>query len=487
MSLAMNPLSKHTNYRTAPIAARASTLRQSGSRSSIISITGLLFAIAASFLAPANLAAQSPSQTTVAASGTVFAITNAKIYTLAGPIIENGTVVIRDGKIAAVGAGVAAPADAQVIDARGFEVYPGLFDPITGMGLGEVDQVLSTQDTTETGEYNPDVVAATAVNPASAHIPVTRAAGITHVVSVEGIGGLDSQSGGGMIAGQASAINLAGWTMADMAIEKSVAMALYWPSINPIQFDFATLSFKTKPYTEEKEAYDKQVNELADWLDRARHYAQAVAKGAPANYERDLKLEALIPVVQGKKPVLVFADTARDIRNSVEFCTKQNLKMILAGGAEAWKEKALLKQKNIPVILDPTMRLPDQEDYPYDKPMTQPAELVAAGVPIAFASFNTDFSRRLAQQAGNAVAYGLGRDEALKAVTLNAAKMFGLDDRLGTIEPGKMANVIVTDGDVLELRTQLRYLFIQGKLTSLDNKHLQLYEAYRKRPKASAP
>ena len=354
--------------------------RRSALRSSLIAVAGLLLAIAAPFLAPVNLDAQSASQSPAAASSKVFAITNAKIYTLAGPAIENGTLVIRDGKIAAVGAALAAPADAQVIDAKGLEVYPGLFDPITGMGLGEVDQVLSTQDTAETGDYNPDIVAATAVNPSSVHIPVTRAAGITHVLSVEGVGGLDSQSGAGMIAGQASAINLAGWTMADMAIDKSVAMALYWPSITTNEFDFATFTYKTKPYTEAKETYDKQINELSDWLDRARHYAQAVDKGAPANYERDLKLEALIPVVQGKKPVLVFADTARDIRNSVEFCSKQNLKMILAGGAEAWKEKALLKQKSIPVILDPTMRLPDEEDFPYDKPMTQPSELVAAGV-----------------------------------------------------------------------------------------------------------
>jgi imidazolonepropionase-like amidohydrolase len=487
MSRAMNSSTSHadnSNRRTAP---STSTQRRTVLLSSLISFAGLLLAIAAPFLVPANLAAQSGSQTPATASATVFAITNAKIYTLAGPVIENGTVVIRDGKIAAVGAGAAAPADAQVIDAKGLEVYPGLFDPITGMGLAEVDQVLSTQDTAETGDYNPDIVAATAVNPSSAHIPVTRAAGITHVLSVEGVGGLDSQSGAGMIAGQASAINLAGWTMAEMAIDKSVAMAVYWPSMDAREFDFATFTLKTKPYTEAKEAYDEQVNELADRFDRARHYAQAVTKGSPAAYERDLKLEALIPVVQGKEPVLVFADTARDIRNSVEFCSKQNLKMVLAGGAEAWKEKTLLKAKNIPVILDPTMRLPDQEDSPYDKPMTQPSELVAAGVPIAFASFNTDFSRRLAQQAGNAVAYGLSRDEALKAVTLNAAKMFGLDDRLGTIEPGKMANLIVTDGDVLELRTQLRYLFIQGRLTSLENKHLQLYETYRKRPKPSAP
>jgi len=464
----------------------SSMRRRSVIPASLISIAGLLLVIVTPFFTPANLAAQDSSAVPVSASSNVYAITGAKIYTLAGPVIENGTLVIRDGKIAAVGAGLAAPPDAQVIDAKGLEVYPGLFDPITGMGLGEIDQVLSTQDTAETGDYNPDIVAATAVNPSSVHIAVTRAAGITHVLSVEGVGAIDSRSGGGLLAGQASAINLAGWTMKEMAIDKSVAMALYWPSLSTAEYDEVSSSLKHKPYTEVKEAYDKQVNDLSDWLDRARHYAQAVEQGSPAVYQRDLKLEALIPVVQGKQPVLVFADTARDIRNSVEFCAKQNLKMILAGGAEAWKEKILLKQKNIPVILDPTMRLPDEEDFPYDKPMTQPAELVAAGIPIAFASFNTDFSRRLSQQAGNAVAYGLSRDEALKAITLNAARMFGLADRLGTIEPGKMANVIVTDGDVLELRTQLRYLFIQGKLTSLDNRHLQFYEMYRKRPKPSA-
>jgi imidazolonepropionase-like amidohydrolase len=156
--------------------------------------------------------------------------------------------------------------------------------------------------------------------------------------------------------------------------------------------------------------------------------------------------------------------------------------MILAGGAEAWRVKDLLKQKNVPVILGPTMSVPNEEDYPYDKPMTQPSELAAAGIPIAFASFDTSFSRRLSQQAGNAVAYGLPHDEALRAITLNAAKMLGVDDQLGTIETGKLANIIVTDGDPLEIRTQVRYLFINGRLTSLENRHTDLYDKYRKRP-----
>jgi imidazolonepropionase-like amidohydrolase len=411
----------------------------------------------------------------------VYAIQGGKVFTLAGPPIENATVIIRDGKISAIGAHIEIPADARVIDAKGLEVYPGLFDPVTQVGLTEVGQVVATVDVSELGDFNPELVAATAVNPASAHIAVTRASGITHVVAAPGAPGFEL-NGGGIVSGQASAFNLAGWTMEEMQIQPSVAMVINWPSIQTRTFDFASFSFKEKPYADAKKEYDKSVNDLSDWFGRARHYAQAKRKGSPALYERDLKLEAMIPVVEGKLPVLVIAAEARDIRNSVEFCVKQNLRMILGDGSEAWKVKDLLKEKKIPVILGPTEQLPGQEDDPYDKPMSQPAELNAAGIPIAFSTFGTSFSRRLSQFAGTAVAYGLPHDEALKAVTVNAAQMLGLADRLGTLEPGKMANLIVTTGDPLEIRTQVRYLFINGQLTTTANRHRDLYEQYRKRP-----
>jgi imidazolonepropionase-like amidohydrolase len=410
-----------------------------------------------------------------------YAIKGGKVYTLAGAPIENGIVVIRDGKIVAVGASVAVPADAQIIDATGLEVYPGMFDAVTQIGLAEISQVSATMDVTELGNYNPELIAATAVNPASAYIPVTRANGITEVIAAPGTAGFDSQSGG-IVTGQASAFNLAGWTMNDMQLNRSVAMVINWPSIQTRTFDFATFSIKEKAYTDAKKEYDKTVNELSDWLDRARHYAQAKEKGSPALYERDLKLESLVPVVEGKLPVLVIADDQRDIRSAVEFCTKRNLKMILGGGAEAWKVKDLLKEKKIPIILGPTERIPDKEDTPYDKPMTQPSELFSAGIQFAFSSFGTSFSRRLPQYAGASVAYGLPHDEALKAVMLNAAQIFGLADQLGTLETGKLANLIVTSGDPLELQTQVKYLFIKGQLTSTANRHSDFYEQYRKRP-----
>jgi imidazolonepropionase-like amidohydrolase len=419
-----------------------------------------------------------------AQENSVYAITHAKIFTLAGQPIDDGILVIRDGKIAAVGTNVDVPAGAQVIDGKGLQVYPGLFDPVTQMGLSEISAVSATVDTTETGQFNPDVVAAEAVLPSSEHIPVTRAAGITEVLAVPASGGFDSGRSSDILGGQASAIHLAGWTINDMLIKKSVAMVLDWPQIETRSFDFATFTRKTKPFNEAKQERDKQVDELSDWLDNARHYAQTWGHGGPAEYQRDLKLESLVPVVRGELPVLVFANRARDIRSAVEFCERQKLKMILAGGAEAYKVKELLRSKNIPVIVQPTLTLPLDEDDSYDRSLSQPAELAEAHVKFAFGSFDNSFARRLGQQAANAVAYGLPYDEALKAVTLYPAQIFGLADQLGTLEAGKIANVIVTNGDPLELTTDLRYLFIKGQLTSTDNKHKALYEKYLNRPKA---
>ena len=414
----------------------------------------------------------------------VYAITHAKIFTLAGSPIEDGTLVIRDGKIAAVGASVEVPTGAQVIDAKGLQVYPGLFDAITQMGLSEIGAVNATVDTTETGNYNPDVVAATAISPSSEHIPVTRASGITEVLAVPASGGFDSGGGRGTLGGQASAIHLAGWTIDEMLIKKSAAMVLNFPEIQTQTFDFSTFSRKEKPFTDAKQEYDKQINELTDWMDRARHYAQAMEKGSVSKYDSDLKLEALAPVVRGELPVLVFADHARDIRNAVEFCDKQKLKMILAGGEEAFKVKDLLRSKEVPVILRPVLSLPEEEDDPYDRELSQPAELAAAGVKIAIASFDNSFARRLGQNAANAVAYGLPYDQALRAVTINPAQIFGLGSQIGTLELGKIANVIITNGDPLELKTDVKYLFIKGQLTSTENKHHRLYEKYLNRPKA---
>jgi len=414
-----------------------------------------------------------------------YAITHAKIFTLAGPPIEDGTVLIHDGKISAVGSGLTIPPSAQVIDAKGLQVYPGLFDAVTQMGLSEIGAVRATVDTTETGAFNPDVVAATAILPSSTHIPVTRAAGITEVIAAPASGGFDSGGETNLVGGQASAIHLAGWTIDDMVLNKHAAMVVDWPEIATRSFDFASFSLKEKPFAEAKKDYDKQISQLADYVEQARHYNQALQNAGSARFQRDVKLEAMSLVTRGEVPLLVFADNARQIRDAVDFCDKQKLKMILAGGAEAWKVKDILRSKSVPVILGPTTGAPPEEDDPYDRLLSQPEELRAAGVKVAFASFDNSFARRLGQQAANAVAHGLPYDEGLKGVTLYPAQMFGLDSQLGTIENGKIANLIVTNGDPLDVTTDVRYLFIKGQLTSTDNKQKDLYEKYKNRPKAA--
>jgi len=445
----------------------------------------LLAAIAALALAAGaarSVRAQEKPKGKTAAPAKTYAIRGAKITTLAGPPIEKGNIVIRDGRIAAIGADAAIPADAEVLDASGLQAYPGMFDAVDQIGLDEINAVAATVDAHELGEFNPQLNAATAVHPASEHIPVTRAAGVTHVVSSPSVAGGFGGSDGAVILGQAAVINLAGWTVEEMLVKRSAVMVVNWPDFTTRTFDFSTFSFREKSFTEAKKEYDKKVQALTDFFEQARHYRQAVEKGSPANFARDLKFEAMIPVLRGELPLLVLADRAREIRGAVEFCDKQKVHMIVGSGAESMKVKDLLKAKNIPVILGPTMRLSQNDDDPYDKFFTLPGDLQKAGIRFAIASYDLSFVRRLPQQAGNAVAYGLSHDDGLKAITLYPAQILGLEKDLGTLEAGKIANIMITNGDPLELQTEVKYLYIAGKPASTDNKHKQLYEKYSKRP-----
>jgi imidazolonepropionase-like amidohydrolase len=404
---------------------------------------------------------------------------------MAGAPIENGTVVVRDGKIAAVGADVQVPAGATIIDGKGMQVYPGLFDAYSRLGLTEIGAVSATVDISELGEYMPHLVAYTAIHPASDHIPVARANGITHAVSAPGGGGGGFFGGGGgaVIPGQPTLINLDGWTVEEMAVRKSVGMILNWPSMQTRTFDFATFEFRQRPFTEVKKEYEEKVAKLEEWLEAARHYAQAAKQQWPASFERDQKLEALAPVVKGELPVIVIANSDRDIKNALEFIAKHKLKAILAGARDGWKVKEEIKKAGLPVILGATQALPSEEDDPYDKPFSNPGELHAAGIQIAFATFDSSDSRTLPYEAANAVPFGLPWEEALKAITINPAQILGVSDQFGSIEVGKVANLVVTTGDPLEIQTEFRHVFINGHPVSLENRHQRLYDQYRARPK----
>ncbi len=393
-----------------------------------------------------------------------------------------GHVLIVDGLIQEVGADLTIPDGANRIDAAGLHVYPGLFDAMTTLGLVEISAIPATRDSTELGRFNPHLQAATAIHPASEVLPVTRANGITHTLSTPG-------TRDGIIVGQAALLHLDGWTVDEMAIERSAAMVIRWPDIATTIFDRSTFSRRTRPYNEAKEEAEKAHDELRDWLDAARHYAQAADS---TRRERNLELEALARVLDGGQPVIFLVNAKRDIELAVDFAEQEGLNVILAGGRDAWKVKELLAEKNIPVILGRTQSLPPEDDDPYDRPFISAAELQAAGVKIAFATGaggrfgpgGPHSSRTLPYETAMAAAYGLPREEALKAITRNPAEIFGFGDQLGTIEAGKIANLMVTDGDPLEITTQVRHVIIKGREVSSANRHRSLYERYRARPDA---
>lgn len=430
-------------------------------------------------IAPAALAVFCLASGLVAAQTLV--IEGGTVHPISGePFV--GRVVIRDGLIEAASPDAVAPAGAATLDANGLHVYPGLFDALSTLGLLEVGAARATDDRSEMGAYNPHLLAATAIHPASEVIPVTRANGVTHAVVAPGAGR------NGVIAGQAALVNLAGWTVEEMAIEPSVAMMIAWPQIQTRRFDFTTFSVQETPFNEAKEKAEKAQGELRDWIDAARHYGQAAGSGSD-RLEVDPKLAALAGCLDAGKTVIVSANTERDIEAAVAFAEEEGLKLVLAGGRDAWKVKELLADKQIPVILGRTQSMPAEMDEPYDRPFRTPGELVAAGVKIAFASSagggrgprGPHSARTLPYEAAQAVGFGLSERDALRALTLAPAEMLGLADRLGSIEPGKMANLIVTDGSPLEIPTRILHLVIAGREVTTDNMHRDLYEKYRAR------
>lgn len=393
-----------------------------------------------------------------------LAIRGATVHSLAGEAIPGATVVMDRGRITAVGSDVRVPEGARVLDAAGLHVYPGFFDPFTALGLTEIDAVDVTNDVTELGDFNPDLLAFTAVHPPSEHIPVARANGITHAVTAP-----DAGSAG--VGGQASLIRLDGWTVEEMLLSASVGFVLDWPTIS---------LGRGRTYRAGREEYDDRIRRLGAWLEDARRYDLAVQAEQPI--PRDLKLEAFSLLTRGELPLMVTVREERYLRDAIEFAEEEDIQIVILGGNQAWKMRDELAGRSIPVILGPTQALPSGADESYDEQYSAPALLYEAGVKFAFATFSSPDSRTLPFQAGNAVAYGLPHEEALKAITLRAAEIYGLADQFGTVEVGKVANLIVTDGDPLEYTTRLVHVIIDGREASTGNRHLELYETYRDRP-----
>ena len=433
-------------------------------------------------LLPLSTSAQDTDRTDASMTNTplpTYVIRGARVVTVSGADIENATVVITGGRISAVGASVSAPSGAQVIDAAGLTVYPGMIDLGTNMGLTEVSSgAPGTIDTAELGDMNPNVAAVWAVNPHSSHVAVTRVEGVTSVLSMPS---------GGTISGQAAFINLAGSSPREMAVVPQAALVIDFPRVGGGGGGFAAQLAQQNITPDALSARDRRIEELRRLFRDAEAYGRAQDAHAkdPRSVPRptsDLKLAALVPYARGERPVVFRAERERDIRGAVRFAEELKLKPVIIGGSDSGKVAQFLKEKNVAVILDSVLNLPLREDDPYDTLYENAAKLQAAGVRFCISTGDSGAHvRDLPFHAGMAAAYGLPKIEALKAVTIYPAQILGVADRVGSVEQGKLANLVVTDGDLLEARTRVRHLFIGGRQIPLVSRHTMLYEQFKDR------
>lgn len=421
-------------------------------------------------LASAAAAGELPAQMAAAPASRGWAIRNVTIVPVTGPRIERGTVVIRDGRIEAVGADAAPQAGDSVLDGRGLFVYPGLIDAGTRLGLTEIGSVPGGEDQQELGEFNPQDAALTAVNPNSEIIPVTRSNGVTTAIT---------SPRGGLVSGQAALMDLLGWTPQEMAEKAPAAMVMTYPRTG------GGGRFARRQQQGQADQTNRQVLALKGFLGDAKAYAEIktrLAAGAPGSLKTNLGMEAMVPVMRGDVPVIFDVETAEQIRGVLALADSFGLKVILRGAHEAWRLADTLAARHIPVIVGP-ITTGVGPDEPYDEIYANPGVLAKAGVTIAFQTNDAHDSRNLPYNAALAEAYGLSADDALKAVTINPAQIFGVADRLGSIEAGKEATLIVTDGDPLDARVGPKYVFIRGQLVPFNDRHTRLYEQFRARPK----
>ena len=447
------------------------------------------FCLLAGCLLSLTLLAQTTRSKTSAATpqaGTsVIALKGGKLLTISHGTIENGTLVMQDGKIAAVGAAasVGIPRGAKVIDATGMTIYPGLIDSETRIGLLEIDLDRATNDTVETSdEIMPHMHVYDAFHAESEVIPVTRTNGVTNVVVVP-----ESQDS---VPGQDSFVQLDGRNAEEMILVRDNALAVNF--IPDVRRDDSMEGGKFPSTRMGVAAQLRQAFiDAQDYARKWREYDEKKAKKSandsdkdkkdkePEAPKRDLKLEALVPYLEGKKPVVLAAQQPSDVQVALRLAREFNLRIVLNRLSHSGPVLDQIAAAKVPAIVGPIYENP-KDDQRYDETFRLPAELQKRGVKIAFASYETHQSRNLPYAAGYAVAFGLPYDEALKAITLNPAEIWGVADRLGSLDVGKSANVVVANGDPLDVKTDVKRVFIAGREVSMENRQTQLRDQYSK-------
>ncbi len=396
-----------------------------------------------------------------------FALTNATIETITNGTMS-GNLIISNGKITALGPDAAIPAGAEIIDCTGHSIYPGMIDSGTQLGLSEVSSVSLTNDYNELGDIIPQMQALTAVNPNSTAVPVTRVSGVTSVIV---------SPSGGILPGTASLINLVGYTPDQMDLGFR-GVILNFPSAE------ARGRWDRRSEDVRKKEYDKKLKKLNEVMDEAAIYTQlsdASVGQQGASIEYNPELRALLPVIKGEAPFLLEVNSEQSIKAAIKWVSKRKVKAIFTGVAEGWRVADQLAAAKIPVITGPVLSTPTRSSDRYDKPYANAGLMHKAGVKVAIRTGDSENVRNLPYHAGFAAAYGFGKEEALKAVTITPAEIFGVADQLGSLVVGKSATLFVSDGDPFETKTQVKYVFIDGWNIPMESRHTRLYDEFLNR------
>jgi len=421
-------------------------------------------ALALWLLAPTAVEAQ--VRMTVPPQAEPMALQGATIHTVTSGVIENGTILFENGVITAVGADLEIPDGTRVVDATGKHIYPGLIDAYSTVGIAEIGAVGVSNDINELGDFNPNVRADVAVNAESRHIGTTRSAGVLTTLTTPD---------GGLVSGMSSAMALEGWSWEEMSMQSAAALNVNWPNPNPRRFfGFGGFGFGQQ---EDPPSYEEQVQQLKSFFAEARAYRDAVAAGEEVR--SDSRYLAMMPVFEEELPVVVAADGAAQINDAVTWAQEENLRIVIRGGRDAIHVADRLVAEDIPVILTSTMAAPGRDYEGYDGAYSMPARLHEAGVRFAISGGSGSlYSNRLPFEAGVAVAFGLPEDEALRAVTINPAQFMGLDDRVGSLEPGKQATFLITTGTPLDMTTDIEQAYIQGRELDMNDIQKHFFEKY---------
>ena len=398
---------------------------------------------------------------------------NATIHPVSADEIQRGAILFEKGIITAIGRRVTnLPDNTETIDLLGKHVYPGMIAAASVIGLTEIGAVAVTRDFSERGEVNPNVRAEVAYHPDSEIIPVTRSNGVLLAHSCPT---------GGLISGTSAVMMLDGWTWETSTLKAPAGLHINWPNMGAVRSRYFRITEE-----EASKRREETLKKLDTIFEEARRYLvakEAADQSGKIELETDLRWEAMLPVLRREVSVFMHASEVRQIESAVEWANRQNVKMVIVGGYDAWRVADLLKKYEIPVIYETVNSLPRRRWEDFDTPFTGPAKLYEAGVKycISMGTGGASNHRNTPYEASKAASYGLPKDEALKSVTLYAAEVLGIADKAGSLEKGKDATLMITDGDPLEITTQVTQVYIQGKKIDMSDRHKILYDKYKEK------